>query len=110
MDSMTSKVSYLNGLVDGLGIDAESKEGKVVREIVNVLNEMAEEIEEIKDSQRDIQDYVDALDEDLTSLEDDLYDEDDNYDEEEIEDFVDMTCDNCGETVYIDTAILQGKR
>ncbi|PRR78788.1 hypothetical protein CLLI_13700 [Clostridium liquoris] len=112
MDSLKSKISYLSGLIDGLGLEAEGKEGRIITEIVGILEQMADEIEEVQDSQNDMQEHIDALDEDLTSVEDDLYDEDDyddDYDDENIEDFIDMTCDNCGETVYVDTAILKGK-
>lgn len=111
METLKSKVAYLNGLIDGLGIDEASKEGRIIKEIASILEDIGEEIEEIKDSQNDIQEYVDELDEDLNSIEEDLYEDEDedDFDEEDIEDFIDMTCDNCGETVYIDTGILKGK-
>lgn len=107
MSSISSKVSYLNGLVDGLGLEAGSKEGRIIKEIVVILQSISEEIEEIKDAQRDMQEYIDVLDEDLTNIEDELYDEDDSY--EDIEDFIDMTCDSCGETIYIDSNILESR-
>ncbi|MEW9093690.1 MAG: CD1247 N-terminal domain-containing protein [Clostridiaceae bacterium] len=106
MSSINSKVSYLSGLIDGLDLDEGSKEGRIIKEMVNVLQKMGEEIEEIKDSQKDMQEYIDVLDEDLTSLEDELYDDEDY---EDIDDFIDMTCESCGETIYVDSNILQSK-
>ncbi|GAA0723802.1 hypothetical protein GCM10008905_16870 [Clostridium malenominatum] len=107
MSSISSKVSYLNGLVDGLGLEEGSKEGRIIKEIVVILQSISEEIDEIKDAQKDMQEYIDVLDEDLTNIEDELYDEDDSY--EDIEDFIDMTCDSCGETIYVDSNILENR-
>ncbi|WP_315114588.1 CD1247 N-terminal domain-containing protein [uncultured Clostridium sp.] len=106
MSSISSKVSYLNGLIDGLGVDEGSKEGKIIKEMVGILQQIGEEMEEVKDSQKDMQEYIDVLDEDLNSLEDELYDDEDY---EDIDDFIDMTCENCGETIYVDSNILQSK-
>lgn len=106
MSSINSKVSYLSGLIDGLGLEEGSKEGRIIKEIVGILHQISEELEEIKDVQKDMQEYIDVLDEDLSNLEDELYDDDDY---EDIDDFIDMTCDSCGETIYVDSTILQNK-
>ncbi|WP_406542256.1 CD1247 N-terminal domain-containing protein [Clostridium ljungdahlii] len=52
MNSIISKVSYLNGLVDGLKIDKSTNEGKMLIEIVNVLKSMAEEIDDMSRAQK----------------------------------------------------------
>lgn len=105
MDSILSKVAYLNGLVEGLGIDDKSKEGKAILAISNVLKQMAEEIEEIKDSQIDMEDYMDAIDEDLSDVEDDLYGDD--YDCNSDDDFEEVHCPYCDEVVYVDRDICE---
>ncbi|WP_125152250.1 CD1247 N-terminal domain-containing protein [Clostridium rectalis] len=109
MDTIKSRVSYLNGLIDGLEIKKESKEGKVLYEVVEVLKDIADELEELNDRQNDIEEYMDAVNENISFIEDDLYDEDDDFSEEDIEDFIDMLCPKCGETLYIDTKILHDK-
>lgn len=110
MDSIKSRVSYLKGLMDGLKINTEDREGKVIKEIVEVLEEIADELDELKDSQRDMEEYVDNLDENLAYIEDELFDdEDDDYDDDEIDGFVEVACQDCGETVYIDAGILDEK-
>lgn len=111
MSSIKSRVAYLSGLIDGLEIEKGSKEGKIIREIVDVLEDIGEEFEDIQESQREIQEYVDALDEDLSLMEDEIYDEDDDddFDEEDIENFINLKCPNCDETLYIDTAIIHSK-
>lgn len=99
MESITSKVSYLNGLIEGLSIDKESKEGKIITEISSILKYMAEEMEDLKSAQDEIEDYVDAIDEDLNSIENEVYGEDED-------DFIDVECPNCGETIYVDADLL----
>ena len=39
--TLTEKVAYLKGLVDGLGVDETSKEGRIIKAIVDVLDDMA---------------------------------------------------------------------
>lgn len=107
MNSLKSRVAYLNGLIDGLGIQDDSKEGKVISEISKILGDMAEKFEELEDAQYDMEEYLDAISEDLKDVEDDIYcDEDDENEYAEYEDidddFIDILCPHCNETVYID--------
>ncbi|ERI91322.1 hypothetical protein HMPREF1982_03281 [Clostridiales bacterium oral taxon 876 str. F0540] len=108
MDSLLSRVSYLNGLIDGMEIDKTSKEGRIIAEMAKILEEMADRIEILQDSQDELEEYVDSIDEDLSIVEEDLY-EDDEYDDccedDEYDDYVSINCPHCHETVYIDTDI-----
>lgn len=85
MKSITSKVSYLKGLIEGLEVKKDSKEGKVISVMSDILQDIAYEVEEMKESQSIIQEYVDTIDQDLLSLQEDFYDEDE--DEDFLEDF-----------------------
>jgi DNA-directed RNA polymerase subunit delta len=115
MSSLVSKVSYLNGLMAGLGLDDESKEGKLITQIVEILKEMAEEIENVKDNQDELEDYVNSIDEDLSNMENDYYDIDDEEDEDEEDyedtddEYAELQCSKCNETVYVDKGILKDK-
>lgn len=106
MNTIMSKVSYLSGLVDGLDIDKNTKEGRILTEIVGVLKDMAVEISEISESQKIVQEYIDAIDEDLAELQEDLYDEDYEFYEDEGDNFVQIECAACGDSVYIDRDII----
>lgn len=109
MESMTSRVAYLNGLIEGMGVDKTSKEGRLISEIASILKDMANEIELLIEAQEEIEDFVDAIDEDLNSLEEDLYDEDydDDCDEDDCDNYISLKCPHCNETVYIDSDICQ---
>jgi formylmethanofuran dehydrogenase subunit E len=108
MESLTSKVAYLAGFIDGLELDKTTKEGKAIEQIIEVLKDMALEIEGISENQMDIEDYLGELDEDLAYVEDDLYDiDEDDYDEDDdMDDFIEMKCGSCGEVIYVDSVIV----
>ena len=42
MDYLYQRVSYLKGLAEGLGIDEESKEGKLLLHIIDALEDFAD--------------------------------------------------------------------
>ncbi|MBU5437523.1 hypothetical protein KQI42_05865 [Tissierella sp. MSJ-40] len=105
MDYLMQKVSYLKGLAEGLGIEEDSKEGKLLLHIVDTLEEFADVLDEVIDNQVDLEEYVTFIDEDLADVEDELYgtDEDDDYDFDDYEDYddydecVDLGCSCCEE-------------
>ena len=82
--SLGEKVAYLKGLSEGLGLDSESKEGKLISVIIDTLAVMAEEIEELSENALDIGEELDAISSDLADVEELLYDDedyDDDYDD-----------------------------
>lgn len=104
---LTEKVSYLNGLMEGLEIDESTKEGKVLNQVASVLSEMADVIEGMQDEISEMTELVDTIDQDLGDVEDCLLEDDDDSEETEDEDFDDddelyeVTCPSCGDTVYL---------
>ena len=97
MFELKEKVSYLNGLLDGLEISDATKEGKAIKAVAEVLNQIADALTDLAYAQEDILDYVDCIDEDLAVLEDEVYGER----------FIEVECPNCGEAVYVDLSILE---
>ncbi|MBL4937918.1 hypothetical protein JK636_19600 [Clostridium sp. YIM B02515] len=108
MDSLLSKVSYLNGLIDGMEIDKTSKEGRIISEMAKILEAMADKIEILEDSQDELEEYIDSIDEDLSAVEEDLYEDDecdDCFEDDDYDNYISINCPHCDETVYIDTNI-----
>lgn len=102
MEYLFERVAYLRGLCEGIGLSEDTKEGKVLLEIVDILGEFADSIVELSDRQDEIEEYVEAIDDDLEELEDDFYEEEDD---DEI-DFVELSCPSCGEEIEIDEDLL----
>jgi len=119
--NVKEKVAYLQGLTRGLNVNEHSAEGKLLVQMVDVLQHMAEEIDCLHTGQEDLENYVETLDEDLTDLEEEVYEDvemDDDLEMVEVEcpschdvvafesdlleddDAVEVTCPNCGEVVY----------
>lgn len=111
---VSEKVAYLKGLAEGLGLDAESKEGKLFAAIIDVLDEMAEELMDLEEEMVDIEDGLDAVSDDLSEVEEMLYeleDDDDDYEDEDEEDDEEdcfmTTCPACEEEIFFDETVLE---
>lgn len=111
---ITERVAYLKGLAEGLSLDTESKEGKIIATMIDILDDIALELQDHQDQIIEISDGLDAVSDDLEDVEDIVYDEDDEdsveEDEEEDDDSEDCyatTCPTCEETVYFDESILE---
>ena len=104
MSNLTDRVSYLKGPAEGLKLDTEKNEGKLIEKMLELLADLAEEVELLRNDHEDLNEYVESIDSDLSDLEDVLYDEDggeedgDEEDEEDEDDsLVEYTCPHCGE-------------
>ena len=75
MKYLYEEVAYLKGLAEGLEISKEGKEGKIIHKIIDVLEAFADSIVELDEQQCDLAEYVESIDEDLSDIEDDIYDE-----------------------------------
>ena len=59
--TISEKVAYLKGLAEGLALDTESKEGKLIAAIIDVLDDMSGKFEDLEDELcRELQRLVDA--------------------------------------------------
>ena len=107
MKYLYEEVAYLKGLAEGLEISKETKEGKIIHKIIDVLESFADSIVELDEEQCDLAEYVESIDEDLADMEEDIYeDEDEDSDEDSDFSYVEMECPNCGDLVDIDEDLL----
>ena len=108
MSNLSDRVSYLKGLAEGLKLDTEKSEGKLIEKILEVLTDITAEIDSIREDHDDLSSYVEAIDNDLSDLEDVVLedddfeddeeeDEDDEDEDEEDDSIVEYTCPHCGE-------------
>lgn len=101
------KISYIKGLAEGLDLDVNTKEGKVLSAIIDLLGDITEEICEIEDGLDEMSEQLDAVDEDLSGVEDIIYDDcDDDCDccDDEV---YEVECPNCHDTIYLDEDMLE---
>lgn len=98
------KVAYMKGLAEGIGLDVKSKEGKLLKVMMDILDDVALELQDIRDEQSDLEEGLDAVSEDLADVESCLFDLED--DEDEDEEVYQTTCPNCDEEIFFDEDIL----
>lgn len=115
--TLTEKVAYIRGLMEGMEVDKESKEMKIISAVVDLLDDMALSVCDLEDAQAELEEYVEELDEDLGALEEDIYDDecdcdgdcgccDDDCDCDDGFNYK-TECPVCGEDVLLDDEILR---
>ena len=87
--TISEKSAYLKGLMDGLSLNTETDEGKMIAAIVDLLGDMAKRISDIEETTIAISDELDEIEEDLDAIEDFIMDEEDFEDEDDFEDWDD---------------------
>ncbi len=99
MSFISEKVAYLDGLADGLKLSEEGTD-KVLRGIIDTLGAIAKALEEQDESIDDLSDCIDGIYDELDDIESVI---DEEYDGElDEDDFIEVVCPHCGETVYFD--------
>ena len=118
MKYVCEEVAYLRGLAEGLEVEKESKEGKLICKMIDVLENLADIMDDMQDEYDELVEYVESIDEDLSDVEEIVYeDDDDDYDEDDYDDddyddddeelsYIEMECPNCGDLVDIDEELL----
>ena len=79
--TLSEKAAYLKGLMDGLKLDTEKDENKVLAAVVDMLSDVAETVSDLEDVVDTISDELDCIEEDLDNIDDYLMDDED-YDDE----------------------------
>jgi ribosomal protein S27E len=117
---ISENAAYIKGLFEGYEIDKNTKEGRIISEMLNLLADMADKINALEADNRDLHEYVEELDHDLGEVEEEVYFSDDEYEDEyddyddlnddedyegEDEEFYEIECPSCGDTVYFDDSL-----
>lgn len=92
MSELTNRAAYLKGLADGLKLDTEKAEGKLINEIIDILGEVTQEIESLDDEQMFIEDKLDEMDEVIGIMGEEIYADDYDCDD----DVYTLVCEKCG--------------
>ena len=113
-----ANASYIKGLAEGYELSEDSKEGKVIAKMLELLEAMAERVEDLEAENAELREYIEEIDEDLGLLEDDFYldEEDEAFDEEFENDFDndfenddsgydEFVCPSCGEIICVDETL-----
>ena len=84
--TISEKAAYLKGYMDGLELDTEKPEGKMIERIVDLLCDVSKRLTDVEETTIAISDELDEIEEDLDAIEDFILDEEDDYDEDDFDD------------------------
>ena len=84
--TISEKAAYLKGLMDGLNLDTEKAEGKMIAAMVELFGDMAKRMKDIEDTTIAISDELDEIEEDLDAIEDYILDEEEDFEDEDFDD------------------------
>lgn len=114
--NVKERIAYVRGLIEGsefCGKDAQAK--NVWDNLLRICDDLASELNDVSEGQEELEEYVEAIDSDLSDLEGDIYDEDDDDecgcascapDDDAAEPVVEMECPKCGEDVVFEEGFL----
>ncbi len=107
MSKLTDRISYLQGLAEGMKLNPDKDSHRLILGILDVLGDVGENIEALAESHGELSEYVESIDEDLADLEADLYDDENEdtapeTDDEEFESTIEYECPHCGAVIKID--------
>ncbi len=105
MMTVTEKAAYLKGLAQGIDLDADKPETKLINAMIDVIDEMALSIADLEDAMDTVVEQLDAVDEDLAEVEDYIFEDEDDYEGGE-GDYFEVVCPACGETICLDESVL----
>lgn len=107
----SEKVAYIKGLIEGMELDTEKGQGKLLAAIADVLEDLALGLDDVENHVDELEAGLDAVSDDLEEVEeyvyddyDEDYDEDEDYDDEDEEDGYDysVVCPACGEEFLLE--------
>lgn len=120
--TISEKVAYLKGLMEGLSYPTDTPEGKILSCMADILSDIALTCDDMEQETARLGEYIEELDEDLGGVEEYLFTEededdedededddidlDDEDDEESDEDIYALDCPSCGETIYLNESLL----
>lgn len=98
MRDISEKVSYLQGLSEGLNISDGNPQGKIITGILGVLDDISGILVDMRSEFSIVKEYIESIDDDLFELEEN-FKQDKNV--------VELTCDNCGEELCFDADLVE---
>ena len=111
--ALSERAAYLKGLKEGLKLNTETSEGKLLNEIIEMLEDVALSVNDLEDCTSAISDELDLIEEEIEEIEDYLDEDDeccccaDDDDDEDDEIIYEVKCPTCDEVINLDEHMLE---
>lgn len=118
--TLTEKAAYIKGLAEGFSLDETKPETKIINELISLVEDMSRTIADLEEDTEYLNDYIEEIDMNLGTLEEEFYDSEDDFDEcdgccgcdgdfddDDLDDeeCFEIECPSCGETICFDSTI-----
>lgn len=111
------KLAYIKGLVEGLNLNDDKKDTKVIKSLMELLEDIVLDMENLEEGFEEFQQQLDEVDEDLGAIEKDLYEADQVGKVEKVDKkkttkktkdelYYEVTCPTCGDTICLDEDLI----
>ena len=95
--TITERTAYLKGLLEGMKLDEDKPETKLIKAVIECLDDIAQEVDAVEDDMDTLEDYCLEIDEDLGDVEEYLFGDEfcDDCDDDYLYDECDSVCRDC---------------
>lgn len=116
--TISEKAAYIKGLAEGCALSTDTNEGKILHAVIDLLGDIGNKLNELEENDISLGDEIDAISDDLSDVEEIVYDDDSDDDDDykyccddncccDDGDFmVSVECPACGEEIVVDESIL----
>ncbi len=85
MSKLTDKISYLQGLAEGMKLNPDKDTHRLILGILDALGDVGDTLDALVEAQGEMVERINEMDDELTGLEDDFYDDEYDPDEDEFD-------------------------
>lgn len=99
------ELAYLKGMTEGENEKDHRLNARAFNRLLQLLDEWMEETEQWRRRQEELEEYVEAIDEDLNDLEMTVYDDEEENLEEDVG-YLKVECPTCRDEVWVEEKVL----
>ena len=110
MEELREKAAYMRGVLEGINFNGDEQQKRLWESLIDFCDDVADDLGQLEDSHDEFADYIEAIDEDLCTLEKYFYNnEEEDEDSREItftsdqgHDVMEMNCPFCNQGLYFE--------
>lgn len=107
MKNLKEKIFKLENYINEIEED-KNKNKKVFLSLIDIINELNEKVEELTVNQETIQENIQYMDDDLSGIQEELFEELSFEELDSIEDkYIEIVCNCCNKPIFIEESALE---
>lgn len=103
--TVIERVVYLKGLIEGMELHTDKKEGRLWTAVLAVMEELAESVTGLQQQNAAFSEDLDDLYAELSAVEDEVLGEENEFDSDDS--LYQVICPTCDEVIYMDDEMLE---